>query len=159
MSDADELFAWFCRAHYGAVARSAAIVTGSVEEGKDVAQEAFARAFQHWRKVSAMERPEAWVHRVATNLAVSHVRHEARRPHPDPEPQVREPEPADEELLRSVRELPPAQRAVVALRFYLDWSVEDVAEALRKRPGTVRALTHQAMTRLRAERAKESNDG
>jgi DNA-directed RNA polymerase specialized sigma24 family protein len=35
------------------------------------------------------------------------------------------------------------------LRFYLDRPVDDVAAALGKRPGTVRALTSQALARLR----------
>ena len=33
-----------------------------------------ARTYQHWRKVSAMDRPDAWVHKVATNLALSRLR-------------------------------------------------------------------------------------
>ena len=45
--------------------------------------------------------------------------------------------------------LAPAQRAAVVLRFYLDMSIEDTAKALRKRPGTVRALTAQGIARLR----------
>jgi DNA-directed RNA polymerase specialized sigma24 family protein len=35
------------------------------------------------------------------------------------------------------------------LRFYADRSIEDVAEALGKRPGTIRALTSQGVARLR----------
>jgi DNA-directed RNA polymerase specialized sigma24 family protein len=45
--------------------------------------------------------------------------------------------------------LTPAQRAVVVLRFFADQSVADTARVLRKRPGTVKALTFQAMERLR----------
>ena len=100
-------------------------------------------------KVSAMDRPDAWVHRVATNLALSRLRR--RRPEKlVTEPPSPQPAPMDDELLNAVRSLSPAQRSVIALRFYLDWSVDDVAEALRKKPGTVRALTHQGMERLRS---------
>ena len=53
----------------------------------------------------------------------------------------------------------PQQRAVIALRFYLDWSIEDVATALNKRPGTVRALTAQGVKRLRDALTKESQHG
>ena len=143
--------------HYAAVARTAFLVSGDREAAMDDAQEAFARAFQHWGKVSKLERPEGWVHKVATNLAVSRSRR--RRP---PHPPVRTepgPEPPDDELFAAISSLTPAQRAVVALRFYLDWSVSEVALALGKRPGTVTSLTHQAMVRLRDQLSKEPHDG
>jgi len=46
---------------------------------------------------------------------------------------------------------------VVVLRFYADQSVEEVASGLGKRPGTVRALTSQAMATLRRT-LKESEE-
>ena len=46
---------------------------------------------------------------------------------------------------------------MIALRFYLDWSVNDVAQALGKRPGTVTALTHQGMERLRSLLQEETS--
>jgi RNA polymerase sigma factor (sigma-70 family) len=54
------------------------------------------------------------------------------------------------DMLEALRSLTPSQRAAVTLRYYADWSVDEVARALGKRPGTVRALTSQAFTRLRA---------
>ena len=39
---------------------------------------------------------------------------------------------------------------MIVLRFYLDLSVNDAADMLGKRPGTVRALTAQGIARLRA---------
>ena len=145
----DARYEAFFREQFAKVARTATLVMGDVEDGMDVAQEAMARAYQHWRKVGAMDRPDAWVHKVATNLALSRLRRRPSRPnayeHPVPEPDA-----PDDELLDAVRSLSPAQRSVIALRFYLDWSIEDVAEALGKKPGTVRALTHQGMERLRS---------
>ncbi|MEX2459443.1 MAG: hypothetical protein WD770_10720 [Actinomycetota bacterium] len=44
------------------------------------------------------------------------------------------------------------------MRYYADLSVEDTASALRKRPGTVRALTSQGFTRLRELLTKEPVD-
>jgi RNA polymerase sigma factor (sigma-70 family) len=145
----DARYEAFFLEQFAKVARTAALVMGNVEDGADIAQEAMARAYQHWRKVSAMDRPDAWVHKVATNLALTRLR---RRPirHLPPEPVLTEPDTRDDDLLHAVRSLSPAQRSVIALRFYLDWSIEDVAEALGKRPGTVRALTHQGMERLRS---------
>jgi RNA polymerase sigma-70 factor (sigma-E family) len=147
--DEDARFEAFFKEQFPRVARTIALVTGDLQEGMDIAQEAMARTYQHWRKVSAMDRPDAWVHRVATNLALSRLRR--RRPEKIvTEPPSPQPAPLDDELLDAVRSLSPAQRSVIVLRFYLDWSVDDVAEALGKKPGTVRALTHQGMERLRS---------
>ena len=68
------------------------------------------------------------------------------------------PELPDPELAGALARLSPAQRAAIVLRFYVDWSVEDTAKALRKRPGTVTALTHQGMTRLRELLVEEPLD-
>jgi RNA polymerase sigma-70 factor (ECF subfamily) len=154
----DEAFEALWRAQFQAVARTATAITGSSQDGVDLAQEAFARAYQHWRKVSRMERPDAWVHRVAVNLAISQQRRSRLGHRPLDARHVDGPEPPDEELLASLQSLSPSQRAVICLRFYLDWSVDEVAEALHKRPGTVRALTHQGMQRLRADLKKEPQD-
>jgi RNA polymerase sigma-70 factor (ECF subfamily) len=136
-------------AHYWSVTRTAYLITGDVEEAKDCAQEAFVRALQRWSKIRLLDRPESWVHKVVTNLAISSTRRRRFRGRPGPDA-VTMPEPADEDLQRAMRSLTADQRAVIALRFYLDWSIDDVATALGKAPGTVRAVTHQAMERLRA---------
>ena len=61
-------------AFYGAAAvrvvRHCYALTGSLADAQDIAQEAFARAWQRWASVSRCDSPEAWVRKVATNLAV-----------------------------------------------------------------------------------------
>jgi RNA polymerase sigma-70 factor, ECF subfamily len=146
----DGVFEAMWQEHYGSVARSAYLALGDREEAADVAQEAFVRALQRWPDVRSLDRPEAWVHKVAVNLAISRRRALLRRLRaPREVTSVSPPDPPRDDLAVALLSLSPAQRAVVALRFYLDWSVDDVASALGKRPGTVRALTHQAMQRLR----------
>src|SRR5260370_23824764 len=49
-------------------------LTGDLAEAQDIAQEAFARAWQRWPTVRDCDSPEAWVRRVATNLAASRWR-------------------------------------------------------------------------------------
>src|SRR5256885_12604254 len=132
-SAGDEAFEAFWRQQFPSIARASAGIVGNVEDGAEVAQEAFARAYQHWARVSRLDRPDAWVHRVAVHIAISRLRR-LRRSGITAGPLVAEPprEP-DDELLRALRMLTPAQRAVVVLRFYVDLSVEDVARALRQR--------------------------
>ena len=145
-------FEEMCRAEYASVVRAAYLVTGDREEALDVAQEAFERAYARWNRVCHLDRPGAWTQHVAVNLAISWRRRQRRRaasPVEVREPAAPPPGEPDEELMAPLRALTPAQRATIVLRYYADRSVEDVARALGKRPGTVRALTAQGLARLR----------
>ena len=55
-----------------------------------------------------------------------------------------------DELERAFRRLPPEQRAVVALRYYLDLPLSEVAATLGIPPGTARSRLHHATRQLRA---------
>ena len=56
-----------------------------------------------------------------------------------------------DDLERALRALPLDQRAVVVLRYYLDWSQEDVAAALDIPVGTVKSRIHRALKKLEQE--------
>ena len=149
-------FESLCEEHYERVAGAAYLVVGDRQEALDIAQETFARAYERWSQVKKMENPEGWLYRVAANLAISRRRRVIRqfRPVPVPAPDPT-PEPSDPMLAAALAALTPAQRAVIVLRFFLDQSVETTAQALRKKPGTVRALTSQAVSRLRTQLGNE----
>jgi len=55
---------------------------------------------------------------------------------------------ADAEPWAAVARLPIKQRAVLVLRFYLDCSLEWIAEALEIPPGTVKSRLHRALEAL-----------
>lgn len=131
--------------------RAAYLITADREEARDLTQETFARAFQHWPDVSRHERPGAWLQTVVARLAISWRRRQAIRTRRTPLPAtaVEDAVAFEPAVLEALRRLTPAQRAVVVLRFFADRSIEDVAETLGKRPGTVKALTAQALDRLR----------
>lgn len=54
-------------------------------------------------------------------------------------------------ILSAVEALPPAQRAVIALRDIEGWDSEDVSEALAISQGNQRVLLHRARAKVRAE--------
>ena len=58
-------FETFFDDHYGQVLRSLAFAIGDRDRAEDLTQEAFARAYQRWGRVSEMERPVTWVYVVA----------------------------------------------------------------------------------------------
>jgi len=146
-----EAFDRLWRQEYARVVRSAFLMTGDREEAVDLAQEAFALAWRKWDRVADLEHAGAWLQRVLGNLSLNWRRRQRvrRKWRATPDASASGPELADPELTAALRELPPAQRTVAVLRYYADQSVEEVARALGKRPGTVRALSSQALERLR----------
>jgi RNA polymerase sigma factor (sigma-70 family) len=142
-------FEEMCHHHYAEVVRVAFLVTGDRQEALDVAQETFARAYERWGQVSTMDSPVGWLMRVATNLSLSHRRRAVRRAPSLPPPESTDDAHGDPAVLSALASLTPSQRAAVVLRFYLDLSIGETARMLRKRPGTIRALTSQGVARLR----------
>ncbi len=158
--DAQLNFEQLWRTEFGNVARTAYLLTGDPEEAADLAQEAFVETYRRWEDVSRMDRQAAWVQRVVRNLAVTWLRRQrvwARLAARLEVAEVATLEPLlDPELMAALAALTPAQRVVLVLRYYSDQSIEDVADTLHKRPGTVRALTSQGLEKMRGILPKEA---
>lgn len=154
-------FTGFYPAAHDEVYRSLALTLRDGDLAADATHEALARAWERWDEVSTYANPRGWVYRVALNWARSTLRRGAREllaartPSRD---RVEMPPPADPAVERALRGLPIAQRAVVVLRLYCDWSVEDVAAALEVPPGTVKSRLARGLGRLR-ERLEVDDDG
>jgi RNA polymerase sigma-70 factor (ECF subfamily) len=119
------------------------LVTGDLHEAEEVVQEAFARAFIHWSRLRDYEVPEAWVRRVAMNLAAERARRLRRRTRailragpPPHAPQVSVEAIA---LLAALRTLPIRQRQVLVLHHLVGMPVEEVARTLSLPSGTVKS--------------------
>lgn len=113
----------------------------------DATQEAFARAFSRWKRVSNMDMPAAWVTATALNLIRRHHSKKVtgRRQHLNhvPGPTV------DRlELLAALRQLPERQRQAMVLHYLIDCPVTTVAEIMRLSEGTVKAHLHRGRTAL-----------
>jgi DNA-directed RNA polymerase specialized sigma24 family protein len=65
----DDSFASFYTASYHRLLGQVFAVTGDLAEAENLLQKAYARAFVRWPRVRAYDLPEAWVRRVALNLA------------------------------------------------------------------------------------------
>ena len=144
----------FCRELHPRLVGALALHTGDRDVAAELAQETLARVWERWSTVERHEAPEAWAFRVAFNLAASRYRRRAaeRRAHGRLAPAsiAHEPDAADALAVRAaVADLPPRQRAALVLRYFADLSVEQTAEALGCRPGTVKSLTNQAIASLR----------
>jgi RNA polymerase sigma-70 factor (sigma-E family) len=136
--------------HFPLVRSATAKIVG-FGPAEDLAVEAFARAYARWGTVRSMEHPEAWVLRVAVNLALDQVRKKRAwspmRMAQDSQGDVTE----RDALVRSLRRLPRRQQEVVVLRYIGDHSEEEVARTLGISVGTVKTHLHRAMPRLRSD--------
>lgn len=132
------------------------LLVGDHHLAEELAQEALTRACRDWHKVRKLDRPGAWLHRVAVNLAMSsHRRRRAeqqmlRRLHARNRAGPDDPDTASAETVRrALEQLPVDLRAVIVLRFYADYSVADTATVLGIPEGTVKTRTRQALSALR----------
>lgn len=133
----------------------AAAVSGNRQHAEDIAQEAMARLGKNWSKVQGFQKPGAWVRRVTINLALSHRRrllNEARAMMrlralaPD---LPAEPPPVHGPVWAAVAELPPKQRAAIALRHLEGLDIDEIADILDISPSTARVHLHRARQTLR----------
>lgn len=160
----DEAFTWFFRSEYPRVVRTVAVILQDRDLARDIAQEAFVQLMTHWRSVSRYERPEAWVRRVAIRLAMRTRRRDVMRrtrerlagtEEPPAGPAARG---AALDLVAAVRRLPPSQRAAVALFYYEDRPVSEVADILGCTTSTAKVHLHKARQRLAALLGEVASD-
>lgn len=130
--------------------RVARLLVFDLAVAEELVQDAFAKVHPRF---ASLDRPEAFLRTCVVNACRSETRrwnrertHLARSWEP-----LAEAPPEARELLDAVTALPIRQRAVVVLRYYLDLSERDIAEALGCRPGTVKSLAARALATLRKE--------
>ena len=122
---------------------------------EDAAQEAYLRAFRGWKGWKQEAPAEAWIYRIALNVAFTHRRRE--RLHEVGEllrrlGRPRDPDPSDmtqPDLVREVRALPRKQAAALVLRHLHGFSNREIGAALGVPERTVASRLAAAKTRLR----------
>ncbi|WP_328461521.1 SigE family RNA polymerase sigma factor [Actinoplanes sp. NBC_00393] len=118
-------------------------LTGDAGEAQDLVQEAYARAWQRWRRVSRYEDPEAWLRLVVNRLSTDRwrrlfVRRDRAAAEP-PRPPVAPPSENTVLLVAAMRTLPAAHRNALALHYLLDRSIADIAAETGVSIGTVKS--------------------
>jgi RNA polymerase sigma-70 factor (ECF subfamily) len=145
--------------HWPTIWRVVVGMTGRPAFAEEIAQETFARAFGALDRFDA-ERPLGpWLRRIAVNRTIDELRRERRLELVDSGPSEPAYEDAlpDEATIEAVRALDPDRRAVIVLRFWLDWSLEQIADALDVPIGTVSSRLTRALAELRDEEGGESD--
>lgn len=152
--------------HYQRLYRIALSYLRHPDDALDVVQETFVKAFQNANRWNASAEASPWLSRIAINQSIDRWRRLKRRQatftplaEGDHESSLadRSPDPHRHVLGRETRDrlaevlgtLPERQRAVVLLRHYQEMSLDEIAETLGMRLGTVKSTLHRALGRMR----------
>jgi len=145
-----EAFENFYRRERDAVLRAVVYALNDRDLAVECIDEAMVRAYERWEELEGGSNPAGWVFRVAVNHGRNRFRRRKveRARAVDREATVPDVDVPDPALHRALSALPFDQRAVVVMRFHLDWSMEQMAEALGVAVGTVKSRLHRGLRKL-----------
>lgn len=143
-----------------AVLRQLTAMTLDRELAADAVQEAYARAWQRWSRVSRLAEPRAWVRTVAWRIAVSQHRRSVVAARFAPVlgrrlPQISAPDDERMDVEAALRRLPAEHRRALVLHHLCGLSVPEVAAETGVAEGTVKSR----LSRGRASLAGVLGDG
>jgi len=136
------------RQHRVRLTRLATAITLNHSLAEEVVQDAFAGLYD---KRGSVDNPEGYLQRSVVNLSIKILRRRrvAKEHPPAAAPLTYNPE--IDETWQAVTQLPPRQRAVVALRYWNDLSEAQIAATLGWPAGTVKSTLHRALKRLKEQ--------
>ncbi len=148
-------------AHQEAVFRLSYLLLGDPDDAEDIAQETFLRAWKHLKRFDPTRPLRPWLLSIASNLASNRRRSAGRyvsalmrafRNEPASsasieEKSARQMEASD--LWKAVQNLSMPDQQVIYLRYFLELSVAETAQALNIPEGTVKSRLNRALERLR----------
>ena len=151
-ADFDRLY----KATYQRIFATLMLILRNPASAEDATQEAYLRAFRAWARWKQDAPAEAWMYRIALNVAFTHRRQE--RLHEVGEVlrrlgRPREPDPTESvqtDLVRELRKLPPKQAAAIVLRHLHGFTNREIAHALNVPERTVASRLAAAKARLRS---------
>ena len=149
--DFDRLY----RATYQRVFASLVLILRNPAAAEDAAQEGYLRAFKAWKSWKQEAPAEAWLYRIAMNVAFTHRRRERLNEIGEVIRRLGRPREADPtevvqpDLLRELRALPPKQAAALVLRHLHGFTNREIAAAVGIPERTVASRLAAAKSRLR----------
>lgn len=154
---ADEAVTALYVAHYRSLVRLSALLLRDRESAEDVVQDAFVAMHRGWRRLEDPDKALAYLRQAVVNRSRSALRRRivARRHPPAPMPYAPSAEGQAMEALEhgdvvaAIRRLPARQREALVLRYYLDLSETQTAEAMGCSRGTAKSHTSRGMAALR----------
>jgi RNA polymerase sigma-70 factor (sigma-E family) len=144
------------QAHALALVRLAVLMTGDQPTAEDVVQDAFLGLYRRWQALDDAGRALGYLRSSVINgcRSVHRVRLRRQGITVDPPGPVGSAEAeamlgeAHREVLAALRRLPQRQREAVVLRYYLDMTEEQTAQAMGVARGTVKSATSRGIAAL-----------
>jgi len=155
--DADAAVEELYAAHYRRLVRLAVLLVRDVETAEEVVQDSFVAMHGRWRRLRDPDKGLAYLRQTVVNRSRSVLRHRSVEARHQPVP-LRDVAGADDhvltaerrtQVLDALRELPERQREVIALRYYLDLSEAQIADALGISRGAVKSHASRGAASLR----------
>jgi len=149
--------------HLDSAYRLARAILHDATEAQDATHDAFEQAWRKWSTLRDRARFEPWFDRILVNICRDRLRSASRHATDisievavsagDPFAQAHD----RDVLANAIAGLSPDHRIAVALRYYRDLPVDDIAARLGIPAGTVQSRLHYALERLHA--AIDAADG
>jgi RNA polymerase sigma-70 factor (sigma-E family) len=144
------------RTEYRNLVRLARLLLDDVGASEEVVQDAFVALQLRWRTIREPEKAAAWLRSAVLNGARSQLRRRQvrerllPRPGPDGGPADGAALAADEHrrVVAALQQLPRRQREALVLRFYLELSERETAEAMGVSAGSVKTHVHRGLAAL-----------
>ena len=161
VADREARFRDFVASHrQRAVGLAWRLLGADAEAAEDVAQEAFARAWNALPRFREEAQLSTWFYRILVRQAANHRRREAWRGRwraltgrEAASPVATADAPAQRRIARALDRLSPGQREAFVLVHLEGFTVAETAATLGKAPGTVKSHLHRALKALRADLA------
>jgi RNA polymerase sigma-70 factor (ECF subfamily) len=138
--------------------RLAGYLLGDATEAQDAVQDALIKAWRSWPNLRNPEAFGPWFERIVVNVCRDRMRRHRtlRMVDLDAAGEVESADPfgsmfAGDEVASAVARLGPDHRIVIALRFWRDLTLDQVADTLDVPLGTVKSRLHYALAALRTE--------
>jgi RNA polymerase sigma-70 factor (sigma-E family) len=152
--DRDEQFTAFVAASARRLRQTAFLLCADWHQADDAVQSALVKLYLNWDTVQARESMESFVRTILVRGLIDESRRPWRRESsweslPDV-PQVEQLSEDDRLFVRQMlAQVPPRQRAVLVLRYFLDCDVAETARVISCSEGTVKSQTARGLERLR----------
>ena len=146
VSDFEALF----RTHWASAYRAAYLVVRDAAAAEDIAQEGFLAAIRSLDRFDRRRPFGPWLHRIVVNRAIDWARARALRPEAPPvDGPARDPPEHDGQLLQELGRLSPEHRAVIVLRYLLEYTPGEIAELLELPRGTINSRLRRGLDALK----------
>jgi RNA polymerase sigma-70 factor (sigma-E family) len=157
--DADTALEQLYAAHWRQLIRLSVLLVRDVATAEEIVQDAFVAVHGRWSRLRDHDKGLAYLRQAVVNRSRSALRHRAVVARHVARESVPRPAPGADEaalvtdrrdaVLDAMRELPDRQREVLALRYYLDLSEAEIADALGISRGAVKSHASRGSATLR----------